>query len=164
MYLICAHMLTKNYSSKKWVLQLPATGWPRRQRQCNAMAARGLRTCARWTAERRGRHWFKRSRVGPVASGWVLLHRAGPTKLFFYYSNCCKFAKYETDASWSPKLAKHCKDVYKINRNNFWFGKKFKFQTEFELKNPGSKLSSNLAWIYLGFKQLWKNMVNSSKF
>jgi hypothetical protein len=48
--------------------------------------------------------------------------------------------------------------------NNFPFGHKFKFETEFELKFLEAKLILNLGQIYWGFKLVWKNLINSSKF
>jgi hypothetical protein len=49
-------------------------------------------------------------------------------------------------------------------RNNFPFGNKFIFETEFKLKFLEAKLILNLSQIYWGFKLVWKNLINSPKF
>jgi hypothetical protein len=43
-------------------------------------------------------------------------------------------------------------------RNNLIFGHEFKFETEFELKFLEAKLLLNL-----GFKLIWKDLINSPK-
>jgi hypothetical protein len=49
-------------------------------------------------------------------------------------------------------------------RDNFPFGHKFKFDTEFELKFLEEKLLLNLGQIYWEFKLVSKNLTNSLKF
>jgi hypothetical protein len=45
------------------------------------------------------------------------------------------------------KFSKHCQDVDKFKRNNFAFGKKFKFPTKFVLKIQEAKQG----WIWFEF-------------
>jgi hypothetical protein len=49
-------------------------------------------------------------------------------------------------------------------RNNFTFGRKLKFETEFEIKILEVELLLNLGQIYWRFKLVWKNLTNSPKF
>jgi hypothetical protein len=48
--------------------------------------------------------------------------------------------------------------------NSITFVNKFKFKTEFKLKFLKAKLLLNLDQIYWGFKLVWKNLINFSKF
>jgi hypothetical protein len=52
----------------------------------------------------------------------------------FQYFNYSELAKYENYNSFYPKISKPGQVVDKLKRNNFPFGKKFKFPTPFELK------------------------------
>jgi hypothetical protein len=49
-------------------------------------------------------------------------------------------------------------------RNNFYFGRKFKLETEFELQILEVEVFLNLSQIYWRFKLVWKNMINFIKF
>jgi hypothetical protein len=49
-------------------------------------------------------------------------------------SNYIKLAKYESCTLYSPKISQLYQGVETFKRNNFPFGKKFNFPTDFELK------------------------------
>jgi hypothetical protein len=88
--------------------------------------------------------WARMWHAGPVTGwGWAL----GGFRLAAWY--CCngpvlvqypnnfftfKVAQYETGTSTTPKICNLGIVLDKFKRNNFTFGKKFKFPTEFELK------------------------------
>jgi hypothetical protein len=54
--------------------------------------------------------------------------------------------------------------VDNFNKDNFPFGKKFRFPIASELKNAGKKTNLNSVWILKGFKPFGKNLINSPKF
>jgi hypothetical protein len=66
-----------------------------------------------------------------VAVGRAQFHGLNILFQYFFYS---KFEKYKSCTSGSPNFFKLCKVVYNFERNNFPFGKMFKFQAEFEKK------------------------------
>jgi hypothetical protein len=60
----------------------------------------------------------------------------GPVQLrLFQYDPKLSVPKYKTKSSLSPKISKLSRLADKFKWNNFTFGKKFKFPTEFELQN-----------------------------
>jgi hypothetical protein len=102
-------------------------------------------------SQTRARAWSVWSWPRPL-SRW-----AGPNLLiqkFFYYSNSLKIVKYQTDPSWAPKLSKLCMSIEWGMMNNFPCGRKFKFETEFDLKNQ----ETNCFWIWANFIGGW-NMI-----
>jgi hypothetical protein len=75
----------------------------------------------------------------PSKSRWPALFKwAGPISTvknsFPIISNYIKLAKYESCTSCSAKFSQLYQGVVIFKRNNFPFGKKFKFPTDFELK------------------------------
>jgi hypothetical protein len=60
--------------------------------------------------------------------------------LFPIISNYIKLAKYESCTPFPPKFAQLYQGVETFKRNNFPFGKKFKFPTDIELKIQKAKL------------------------
>jgi hypothetical protein len=76
---------------------------------------------------------------GPTKTRWpALIKWAGPISTvknsFPIISNCIKLAKYESCTPYSQKISQLYQGVETFKRNNFPFGKKFKFLTDFELK------------------------------
>jgi hypothetical protein len=69
----------------------------------------------------------------------LLIKWAGPISTkknsFPIISNYIKLAKYESCTPCSPKFSQLYQGVETVKRNNFPFGKQFKFKTDFELKN-----------------------------
>jgi hypothetical protein len=70
--------------------------------------------------------------AGTVAVGRAQFQSLNILFQYFYYS---KFEKYKSCTSYSPTFSKLYQVVDNFKRDNFTFGKKFKFSTEFELKN-----------------------------
>jgi arsenate reductase-like glutaredoxin family protein len=72
-----------------------------------------------------------------------------PTKnWFFYFSQLTKFVNYENHPYVAPKFTKLFNMIEWKIRNNFPFGNKFIFETEFKLKFLEAKLLLNLGQIY----------------
>jgi hypothetical protein len=110
-------------------------------RSVGALAWSGLGVgCARW-----GGNWS----VGRTASshwqatlwgGSVLPRWAGPVTCFPIITGFSNLIQTDTNCKIQkgyflvPKFSKLCKVGDKFKRNNFPFGNKFKFETEFELK------------------------------
>jgi hypothetical protein len=72
--------------------------------------------------------------VGPIPLIQMFLH-------LFKLPPICKL---QNPTSYAPKFTKLCKAIESIIRNGLPSGKEFKFPTEFELKNLGSKLILNM--------------------
>jgi hypothetical protein len=66
----------------------------------------------------------------------ALIKGAGPISMDFFpiISNYIKLPKYESCTPCSPKFSQLYQGVETFKRNNFPFGKKFKFLTDIELK------------------------------
>jgi hypothetical protein len=111
------------------------------------------KTMGGWSGPWARRRWQSGGNVahrGAVASSWVgggpqvgLVCRSGTAALgraqfniqtIFQIFKHFKIAQYETSTYQTPKNSKLGKVKDKFKRNNFPFGKKFKFPTEFELK------------------------------
>jgi hypothetical protein len=80
---------------------------------------------------------------------------------YFYYS---KFEKYKSCTSYSPNFSRLYQVVDNFKRDNFTFGKMFKFPTEFELKI----WELNCIWIWFKFlkefKPFGKHFLSSPNF
>jgi hypothetical protein len=71
--------------------------------------------------------------------------------MVFYFLNRAEFVNYEKSPFFAPKFTKLCTWIEWRIRANFPFGRKFKFETEFELKILEVTLLLNLDQIYWGF-------------
>jgi hypothetical protein len=122
------------------------------------MAARESLACSWWVGL--GLYW-----KGGMSPKWYrcTVHGPSPLNLISYFSKLNRICKLWNPTSCAPKLTKLWNLIEWKVTNNFLFGRKFKFQTEFELKFLEAKLLVNLHWICLRFKH-WKNLVNSLKF
>jgi hypothetical protein len=97
----------------------------------------------------------------------VLFIRVGPNALIQLLFQHFKLI-------WVCKMQKQtflCSKIYQtLHGNIFNYKEHLSLWEEVEIPNriwikiPGSKLSLNLAWIYLGSKLLWKFLVNFPKF
>jgi hypothetical protein len=72
-------------------------------------------------------------------AGWVGTVTVGRTQfqflnILFQYFSYSKFEKYKSCTSRSPKFSKLYQMVDNFNRDDFPFGKKFRFPTASELK------------------------------
>jgi hypothetical protein len=96
---------------------------------------------------------------------WAALFIDRPvTPNFLISPNWTEFVKYENHLYVAPKFIKLCNLIQWKVWNNFPFGRKFKFQVEFELKVLEAKFLLNSHWILCRFKHVWKNLINSLKF
>jgi hypothetical protein len=98
--------------------------------------------------------------AGTVAVGRAQFQCLNILFQYFYYS---KFEKYKSCTSCSPNFSKLYQVVYNFKRDNSTFGKKFRLQTEFELKiwEVNCKYS---VWIFKGVQTFEKHFLNSPKF